>query len=72
MEARFRADRAAWRYWEACPPGYRRTASHWVTSAKRPETRQRRLETLIADSAQGRRIAQLTPRPSGPRGPGGR
>jgi uncharacterized protein YdeI (YjbR/CyaY-like superfamily) len=44
------------------PPGYRRTALHWVTSAKRPETRAKRLATLIADARAGQRIAQLRPR----------
>jgi uncharacterized protein YdeI (YjbR/CyaY-like superfamily) len=61
-EARFRAHPEAWAFFEAQPPGYRRTATHWVVSAKRPETRDRRLGTLIADSAAGRRLAQLTRR----------
>ena len=56
-EAEFRADAAAWAYWEAQPPHYRQGASHWVLSAKREETRQKRLATLIADSAAGRWIA---------------
>lgn len=58
-EARFRAHKEAWRFFEAQPPGYRKIAVHWVVSAKREETRARRLETLIADSAAGRRIALL-------------
>ena len=53
---RFRANRAAWSDWEKRPPGYRRIALHWVTSAKKPETRARRLTTLIEDSAHGRKI----------------
>jgi len=44
---------------QAQPPGYRRAAGHWVMSAKREETRRRRLATLIENSAQGRRIAPL-------------
>lgn len=56
-ETEFRADAAAWAYWEAQPPHYRRGAAHWVMSAKREETRQKRLATLIADSAAGRWIA---------------
>ncbi|HEY7197837.1 MAG TPA: YdeI/OmpD-associated family protein [Gaiellaceae bacterium] len=60
-EERFRADAQAWDFFQAQPPGYRRTAIHWVTSAKREETRQRRLETLIDDSAHGRRLKVLTP-----------
>lgn len=56
-EATFRADAAAWAYWEAQPAHYRRGALHWVTSAKREETRRKRLATLIEDSAAGRWIA---------------
>jgi uncharacterized protein YdeI (YjbR/CyaY-like superfamily) len=57
--ARFRADRAAWADWERRPPSYRRAATHWVTSAKRPETRERRLATLISECAAGRKIGPL-------------
>ena len=56
---RFRAKRAAWRFFESQPPGYRRTATWWVVSAKRLETRAKRLATLIADSAAGLRIGML-------------
>lgn len=55
----FKARRAAWRWFETQPAGYRRLVTHWVTSARRPETRARRLATLIADAAEGRRIARL-------------
>jgi len=54
--AQFRANGQAWADWEKRPPGYRKVALHWVTSAKRPETRARRLATLIEDSAHGRKI----------------
>ena len=54
--ARFEADVTAWAYWQAETPSYRRTASYWVLSAKRPETRERRFTTLVADSAAGRRV----------------
>lgn len=53
----FRANAAAWTDWERRPAGYRKTVLHWVTSAKKPETRARRLATLIADSAAGRKLA---------------
>jgi uncharacterized protein YdeI (YjbR/CyaY-like superfamily) len=56
---RFKANKAAWKFWGAQPPGYRKTATHWVVSAKKPETRANRLGTLIEDSANGLRIAQL-------------
>ena len=55
----FKAQRAAWRWFETQPAGYKRLVMHWVTSAKRPETRAKRFATLVADAAQGRRIAQL-------------
>ena len=58
--ARFRADEAAWADWQRRPPSYRRTATHWVTSAKQAATRERRLATLIEDSRAGRPLKQLT------------
>ena len=60
-ERRFRANRKAWSFWQMQPPSYRKTATHWVTSAKRPETRDRRLAKLIEDSAAGRRVPPLAP-----------
>ena len=63
QQARFEANAGAWAWFQAAPPGYRATATWWVVSAKRPETRERRLETLIADSAAGRRLKQLQPLP---------
>jgi uncharacterized protein YdeI (YjbR/CyaY-like superfamily) len=58
--AQFQAHAEAWAYWEARPPGYKRMATWWVVSAKREETRQRRLATLIEDCAAGRPIKLLT------------
>jgi uncharacterized protein YdeI (YjbR/CyaY-like superfamily) len=60
-EALFRANGAAWAWFEQAPPSYRRAATHWVTSAVKPETRARRLRTLIADAAAGRTVKPLTP-----------
>ncbi len=62
QEARFRRNRAAWAWFEARGASYRMTATHWVVSAKRPETREKRLSTLIEDSAAGRTVKPLTPR----------
>lgn len=58
-EAEFRRAPEAWRFFQAQPPGYRRTVTWWVVSAKRPETRARRLTAVIEDSAAGRRIGLL-------------
>ncbi|HZO32136.1 MAG TPA: YdeI/OmpD-associated family protein [Chloroflexota bacterium] len=60
---RFQQHGPSWAFFQAQPPGYRRTAMHWVLSAKREETRLKRLDTLIEDSANGRRIGLLA-RPS--------
>jgi uncharacterized protein YdeI (YjbR/CyaY-like superfamily) len=59
FEARLRANAAAVDYFDSRPAWYRRTAVHLVMSAKRQETRERRLEQLIEDSAAGRDIKQL-------------
>jgi uncharacterized protein YdeI (YjbR/CyaY-like superfamily) len=56
----FRADEAAWRWFQAQPASYQKMATWWVMSAKREETRAKRLATLIADCAAGRRLEQFT------------
>ena len=63
-EARFRANRKAWTYFESRPPSYRRTAIWWVVSAKQEATRQRRLAALIEDSAAGRLIGPMRRKPA--------
>ena len=57
--ARFRANEAAWGYWERRAASYRRAATAWVTGAKQATTRERRLATLIDDSSAGRLIKPL-------------
>ena len=58
-ERALKADRAAWKDWQARPPWYRRTATHWIASAKREETRARRFATLLASSSAGKPIPPL-------------
>jgi len=58
-EQKFKANTKAWEFFCAQAPWYRRTTTWWVVSAKRVETRLKRLATLIEDSEQGRRIALL-------------
>lgn len=60
LERKFRANKKAWKWWEAAPPGYRRVSTFWVMSAKQDATRLRRLTQLIADSAAGVRLGQVT------------
>ena len=61
LEKRFRLQKTAWAFFQAQAPWYRRTATWWVVSASKEETRLRRLATLIKDSAEGRRLAILAP-----------
>ena len=61
-ERAFRTNKKAWAFFESQPPSYRRTAIYWVISAKREETRQKRLATLIRDSQDGRSIRPLSSR----------
>jgi len=54
--AQFKKSAGAWEYYQEQPAGYRRQTARWVTNAKREETRQRRLATLIDDSRNRRRV----------------
>lgn len=55
MLRRLRADRVAQERWEAEWPSFRRTATHWVVSAKREETRERRFAQLVQALGAGTR-----------------
>ena len=59
-ERALRANKKAWTFFQAQPPGYRRTAIYWVMTAKKEETRRKRLATLIDDSAHARTLKQLS------------
>jgi uncharacterized protein YdeI (YjbR/CyaY-like superfamily) len=56
LEERFRKQRAAWGNYEKFPLGYRRMTAGWVSSAKKEETRIKRLEKLMEFSALNERI----------------
>ncbi len=53
---RFRQAPAAWEYFNAAPPGYRKTVLHWITSAKKDETRAGRLDKLVQACMAGKRL----------------
>jgi uncharacterized protein YdeI (YjbR/CyaY-like superfamily) len=55
-EQTLKANKAAWEFFQVQPPSYRKIAFWWVVSAKKEETRMKRLDKLIAYSAQGKRI----------------
>jgi len=64
FERKLRDHVEAWKFFQSQPPWYQRTSTYWVISAKREETRLKRLDTLIDCSARKRNIPSLT-RPSG-------
>jgi len=50
---KLKRNKASWKFFEAQPPSYREVMNWWVVSAKREETRLKRIERLIEESAQG-------------------
>jgi uncharacterized protein YdeI (YjbR/CyaY-like superfamily) len=56
---KFSVNSTAWHNFLTMPPSYRKTAVHWVLSAKQETTRSKRLDELITDSENNRRIKLL-------------
>jgi hypothetical protein len=52
-ERAFKQSKTGWTFFQGQPAGYRRLATHSVVSAKLPETRAKRLASLILHSARG-------------------
>ena len=59
FEKIFKANKKALQFFQNMPPSYKRTAIHWVMSAKKEEIKHKRLEELIKDSEEGRKIKRL-------------
>jgi uncharacterized protein YdeI (YjbR/CyaY-like superfamily) len=57
--AAIRANPTAWADWEGRPPSYRKAVTHWIASAKKDETRARRLAALIAASEAGEPVGPM-------------
>lgn len=57
--ARLAASPAALAFFESQPPSYRRTVQRWVMSAKKEETRDRRMAELVADCEAERLVKPL-------------
>lgn len=55
-----RANRRAWKFFQAQTPGYQKLMTRWIISAKKEETRLKRLAQLIVESAEGRTIPFMT------------
>jgi uncharacterized protein YdeI (YjbR/CyaY-like superfamily) len=60
FETKFRANKKAWNFFQSQPPWYQRVSAFWVSSAKREETKLKRLTKLIEDSENQRTIPPLT------------
>jgi uncharacterized protein YdeI (YjbR/CyaY-like superfamily) len=54
LGAALKANAAAQAHWDAFSPGKRRDYIEWVLEAKREETRAKRIETIIAQVAEGK------------------
>ncbi|ATB35501.1 hypothetical protein CYFUS_000914 [Cystobacter fuscus] len=59
-DKQLKANKKAWSFFQAQAPWYQRSALHWITSAKKEETRLKRLATLLQDSAEGRTVQPFT------------
>lgn len=55
-EKQFRANRKAWAFFSAQAPSYQRVMIYHIVSAKKEETKQKRLTALIEISAQEKRV----------------
>lgn len=53
---KLKRNKAAWSFFQAQPPSYRKMMKWWIVSAKQEETRLKRLNSLIEESAAGRRL----------------
>ena len=58
-EGQLRVNADAWDYFQRARPSYRKQVTWWVISAKREETRLRRLRILIESSAKGEVIPPM-------------
>jgi uncharacterized protein YdeI (YjbR/CyaY-like superfamily) len=56
IEKVFKANKTAWTFFQAQPPGYRRLMARWTCQAKQQETRLRRLDKLMAACESGKRL----------------
>jgi uncharacterized protein YdeI (YjbR/CyaY-like superfamily) len=56
LGARFRGESVAWQNFQSFPAYYRRMTIGWVASAKKEETRLKRLQKLIDFSGRNEKI----------------
>ncbi len=56
FEKTFKASEKGWNFFQSQSPSYKRTAIHWIMSAKQEPTKENRLDKLIRFSEAGKRI----------------
>jgi uncharacterized protein YdeI (YjbR/CyaY-like superfamily) len=59
LAAQLEANPKAHAFFSSRPPGYRKIVTHWVMSAKKEETRVRRMGVVVACSERGEKIPML-------------
>jgi uncharacterized protein YdeI (YjbR/CyaY-like superfamily) len=59
-----RANAEAWSFFDHQPASYRKAVCWWLISAKKEETRRKRLEKLIAHSVRGERLPEFRRKPA--------
>lgn len=60
FEKKFRSNKQAWQFYQSVTPTYRKVTTRWVMSAKQETTRLKRLEELIRDCAEGKKIKAMS------------
>lgn len=64
LRKRLQAHGSAWEFFEALPPYRKKTVVYWVMSAKKEETRLRRIDRLIESLAKGERLGVIVAKPT--------
>ncbi len=62
QEKQFRANKTAWEFFRSQAPWYQRVCTYWIISAKREETKLKRLSELTSHSQNEREMPRLTPK----------
>jgi uncharacterized protein YdeI (YjbR/CyaY-like superfamily) len=61
QEKQFRRSKPAWDFFRSQAPWYQRVCTWWVISAKKEETKRKRLSELISHSQHRRKMPRLIP-----------
>jgi uncharacterized protein YdeI (YjbR/CyaY-like superfamily) len=62
LAAALDANPAARAFWRDSPPFFKRATLEWIATAKRPETRAKRVAATVDEAAAGRRVNEWRPK----------